>query len=311
MTALIGYQIATVLMMVAVCSYLAYDVIKHKGELRGKDKYLGLTIVSIITEFFDMLGVGSYGPQTACYKKFKLVDDLMIPGTLNTCALTVTGVGTLLFINTIEMDIMTLIAMVIASCIGSFFGAKFVCKLNLTGIRYGMGIALVIVAIVITSGQLGLLPNEGGTAIGLYGWKLALACGICAVLGALMCLGIGCYAPMLAMICLMGVNPVIAYPVMYGTCMFLIPVAAFRFIKEGRYSKKQALICNTLGLIGTFSAYFLVTSVPIYWLKWLVVVVLIYTSYSMLRDAIKSKGIPAESTCAACDSEEKKAPATP
>lgn len=303
MTALIGYQIATVLMMVAVCSYLGYDLYKHKNELRGKDKYIGLTIVSVITEFFDLLGVGSYGPQTAAYKKFKLVDDLMIPGTLNTCALTVTGVGTLLFINTIEMDIMTLIAMVIASSIGSFLGAKFVCKLNLTGIRYGMGIALIIVAIVITSGQLGLLPNEGGTAIGLYGWKLVIACVICAILGALMCLGIGCYAPMLAMICLMGVNPVIAYPVMYGTCMFLIPVAAFRFIKEGRYSKKQALVCNTLGLIGTFSAYFLVVSIPIYWLKWLVVVVLIYTSYTMLRDATRSKGvIPGEAKCA-CDVE--------
>lgn len=299
MTALLGYQIATVLMMVAVCGYLAYDIVKHKNELRGKDKYLGLTIVSVITEFFDFLGVGSYGPQTACYKKFKLVDDIMIPGTLNTCALTVTGVGTLLFINTIEMDIMTLIAMVIASCIGSFFGSKFVCKLNVTGIRYGMGIALIIVAIVITSGQLGLLPNEGGTAIGLYGWKLVIACVICAVLGALMCLGIGCYAPMLAMICIMGVNPVIAYPVMYGTCMFLIPVAAFRFIKEGKYSKKQAVICNTLGLIGTFTAFYVITSVPIYWLKWFVVAVLIYTSYTMLRDANKNKGVvPGEAKCA-------------
>ncbi len=299
MTALIGYQIATVLMMVSVCGYLAYDIVKHKNELRGKDKYLGLVIVSVITEFFDCLGIGSYGPQTAAYKKFKLVDDLLIPGTLNTCALTVTGVGTLLFINTIEMDIMTLIAMVIASCIGSFLGSKFVCKLNVTGIRYGMGIALIIVAIVITSGQLGLLPNEGGIAIGLYGWKLVIACIVCAILGALMCLGIGCYAPMLAMICLMGVNPVIAYPVMYGTCMFLIPVAAFRFIKEGRYSKKQAVICNTVGLIGTFTAFYLITSVPIYWLKWAVVAVLIYTSYTMLRDANRKKGVvPGEAKCA-------------
>ena len=300
MTPLLGYKIATVLMLVAVCTYLGIDIIKHKNELRGKDRYLGLAVLSIITEFFDCLGIGSYGPQTAAYKKFKLVDDLMIPGTLNTCALTITGVGTLLFINSVEMDIMTLIAMVIASCIGAFLGAKFVCKLNLTGIRYGMGIALIVVAIVITSGQLGLLPNEGGELIGLSGMKLVIACIVCFVLGALMCLGIGCYAPMMAMICLMGMNPVIAYPVMYGTCMFLIPMAAFKFIKEGRYDKKQAITCNTVGLIGTFTAFYLITSVPIYWLKWAIVAVLIYTSYSMLNDARK-KSTDAVAGAACCN----------
>lgn len=289
MTALLAYKIAVSLIIVITCCILLNDILKHKNELRGKDKYLGMIILSIITEFFDCLGIGSYGPQTAAFKKFKLVDDLMIPGTLNTCALTITGAGTLLFITSVEMDIMTLIAMVVASSIGSFLGAKFVCKLDVTKIRYAMGFALVVVAIVITAGQLELLPSEGGTAIGLSGWKLIVACIVCAILGALMCIGIGCYAPTLAMICLMGMNPVIAYPVMYGNCAFLIPIAAIKFIKEGRYNKKMAIICNTFGLIGTFTAFYLITSVPIYYLKWAIVAVLIYTSYSMLKDALKKK----------------------
>lgn len=289
MTALLGYKIAVSLIIVITCCILLNDVLKHKNELRGKDKYLGMIILSIITEFFDCLGIGSYGPQTAAFKKFKLVDDLMIPGTLNTCALTITGAGTLLFITSVEMDIMTLIAMVIASSIGSFLGAKFVCRLDVTKIRYAMGFALVVVAVVITAGQLELLPSDGGTAIGLGGWKLVVACVVCAILGALMCIGIGCYAPTLAMICLLGMNPVIAYPVMYGNCAFLIPIAAIKFIKEGRYNKKMAVICNTFGLIGTFTAFYLITSVPIYYLKWAIVAVLIYTSYTMLRDARKKK----------------------
>ena len=300
MTALLGYQLAVIAITIAVVGYLAIDIWKHKEDLKGKDKYLGLAIVSIITEFFDMLGIGSYGPQTAAYKTFKLVDDLYIPGTLNTCALTITTAGTLLFINTIDMDIMTLIWMVVASTIGSAIGSKFVCKLNLKGIRYGMGIALIVVAIVFTLGQLGLMPTTGGEATGLYGWKLVVACVVVCILGALMCLGIGCYAPTMACICLLGMNPVIAYPVMYGTCMFLIPVAAFRFIKEGRYSRKQALTCNTIGLIGTFTAFFLVTSVPIYWIKWLITLVLIYTAVIMLRDAIrmgKDGNAAPEETC--------------
>ena len=71
--------------------------------------------------------------------------------------------------------------------------------------------------------------------------------------------------------------------------MFLIPTAAFRFIKEGRYNKKQAVTCNTIGLIGTFAAFFLVTNIPIYWLKWLITLVLVYTSVIMLRDARRMK----------------------
>lgn len=297
MTALLGYKIAVSLIIVITCCILLNDILKHKNELRGKDKYVGMIIVSIITEFFDMLGIGSYGPQTACFKKFKLVDDLMIPGTLNTCALTITGAGTLLFITSVEVDIVTLICLVVASSIGSFLGAKFVCKLDVTRIRYGMGIALIIVALVIVAGQLGIMPSEGGTATGLSGWKLIVACIVCAILGALMCIGIGCYAPTLAMICLMGMNPVIAYPVMYGNCAFLIPIAAIKFIKEGRYNKKMAVICNTFGLIGTFTAFYLITSVPIYALKWAIVVVLAYTSYTMLRDARKKEDNKNKSDC--------------
>ena len=89
-------------------------------------------------------------------------------------------------------------------------------------------------------------------------------------------------------------NPVIAYPVMYGTCAFLIPIGGFKFIKEGRYDRRFGLICNTVGLIGTFTAFFLVTNVPIYWLKWLVTAVLIYTSIVMFRDAVKKTGVTKE-----------------
>ena len=82
--------------------------------------------------------------------------------------------------------------------------------------------------------------------------------------------------------------------------MFLIPTAAFRFIKEGRYSRKQALTCNTIGLIGTFSAFFLVTNIPIYWLKWLITIVLLYTAYTMLRDAIKMRKLTGEDSVGQC-----------
>ena len=38
---------------------------------------------------------------------------------------------------------------------------------------------------------------------------------------------------------------------------------------------------------GTFTAFFLVTNVPIYWIKWLITIVLVYTAVIMLRDAVR------------------------
>ena len=295
MSTLLIYQIAVVLILGSCFLYEVIDIVMHKESLKGFwRKFVPMSIVAIVTEFFDMLGIGSYGPQTACFKAFKLVDDINIPGTLNTAALTITIAGTLLFINTIEMEIMTLIWMVIASSLGAAIGSRFVTKLDVTKIRYAMGGALAVVALIFAAGQLNLLPSTGGELLGLHGWKLIVACVIVFIFGALMMIGIGCYAPTMATICLLGMNPVIAYPVMYGTCAFLIPIGGFKFIKEGRYDRRFGLICNTVGLIGTFTAFFLVTNVPIYWLKWLVTAVLIYTSIVMFRDAVKKTGVTKE-----------------
>ena len=41
------------------------------------------------------------------------------------------------------------------------------------------------------------------------------------VLGALMTIGIGLYAPCMIMVSLLGMNPTAAFPIMMGSCAFL------------------------------------------------------------------------------------------
>jgi hypothetical protein len=41
------------------------------------------TGVGLFTNFFDTLGIGSFAPTTALFRLMRMVDDLLIPGTLN------------------------------------------------------------------------------------------------------------------------------------------------------------------------------------------------------------------------------------
>jgi uncharacterized membrane protein YfcA len=104
-------------------------------------------------------------------------------------------------------------------------------------------------------------------------------------LGALMSLGIGLYAPCMILISLLGMNPTAAFPIMMGSCAFLMPVGSLRFIREQCYSLRAALGLAIGGIPAVLLAAFIVTSIPIYAVRWLVIVVVVYTALTMLHSA--------------------------
>ena len=108
------------------------------------------------------------------------------------------------------------------------------------------------------------------------------------LLGALMTLGIGLYAPCLILVSLLGMNPIAAFPIMMGSCACLMPIGSLRFIREGRYDKRVALGLAIGGIPGVLLAAFVVKSLPLQWLYWLVVVVVLYAAILMLRSGIES-----------------------
>jgi uncharacterized membrane protein YfcA len=121
-----------------------------------------------------------------------------------------------------------------------------------------------------------------GTAIGLSGWRLVVAIAVNAILGALMTAGIGLYAPCMALVFLLGLSPKVAFPIMMGSCAFLMPPASATFIKKGAYDRKAAIAMAIPGMIAVPIAAFLVKSLPLDILRILVVVVVLYTAASML-----------------------------
>ncbi len=155
-----------------------------------------------------------------------------------------------------------------------------------------MGAALLIAATLMLGSNLHWLGG-GGDAIGLTGGRLAFAVGTNLLLGALMTVGVGLYAPCLILVCLLGMSPITAFPIMMGSCALLMPVGSLRFIRSGRYNSRAALGLALGGIPAVFiAAPFVLKKLPIEWLRWLVVGVVLYTGGLMLVSARRQELAP-------------------
>jgi len=249
--------------------------------------------IGFVTNFFDTLGIGSFAPTTAIFKLKKLVPDEKIPGTLNIGHTPPTFVQALIFISVVQVEVKTLIFLIAASVLGSWLGAGVVARWPRRTIQYGMGLALLVAATLFVIKNLdemrGAPVIPGGTAMGLEGTWLYVGIIGNFVLGALMTLGIGLYAPCLIMISLLGMNPRAAFPIMMGSCAFLMPVASAKFLQAGKYSLRSALGLALGGVPAVLIAALIVKELPLTYVRWLVVIVVLYTAVSMLRSAKTEK----------------------
>jgi uncharacterized membrane protein YfcA len=250
------------------------------GPPRPADLAVGFGI-----NFFDTLGIGSFAPTTAIFKLQRRMPDDEIPGTLNVGLALPTLTEALIFIAIITLDITTLIAMIAAAVVGAWLGASFVARAPRRVIQVGMGLALLAAAILLVANNLGWLPAAKGEALGLHGGWLAFAVGVNFLLGALMMVGVGLYAPCMILVTLLGMNPLAAFPIMMGSCALLMPVGGVRFVRVRRYSPAAALALTLGGIPGVLCAAFIVRSLSMDRLRWLVAVVVIYAAVLMLLSA--------------------------
>lgn len=275
-------------MALVVAVLLVKEWIKYKDELEKGTSWIISGAIGWFTNFIDTLGIGSFAPTTALLKAFRQTDDRLIPGILNVGCCIPVITEALIFIQKVEVEPITLFGMLFSAAFGAWVGAGIVSKFDAQKVRLVMGVALIITAFLMMAGIFGWMP-VGGTAIGLTGVKLIAAIAINFVLGALMTAGIGLYAPCMALVYLMGMSPIVAFPLMMGSCAMLMPVATIRFIKEKAYNRKASIAITIGGVIGVFIAAYLVTSLDMTILRWLVIGVVLYTAAVMLRSYVKGK----------------------
>lgn len=271
-----------ILMLIAYTAYFAYDLYKHKEEFEGDTSWWKTGAIGALVNFFDPLGIGAFAPQTALLKFTKQTRDKLIPGTMNVANCIPVLLQAIIFTTVVKVEAITLISMLLSAMAGAVLGAGIVSKMSEKKIRLVMGFALAATAFIMFSSLMGWFP-VGGNAIGLGGSKLIIAVVVNFILGALMTAGVGLYNPCMVLIFLLGMSPDVAFPIMMGSCAFLMPPASVKFIKENAYNRKSALSMAIWGSIATLIASLLIKSLPLDVLKWIVVCVTVYTSTVMLR----------------------------
>ena len=246
------------------------------------------SLVGFVMCFFDTLGIGNFATTTSAFKFRSSIPDEQIPGTLNVGYALPTVVQAFIYISIVQVDVLTLALMIAASVAGAWLGAGVVSGWPRHHIRIGMGFCLFGAAGLMLLSQLKLVPG-GGEALQLQGLKLVLGLGGNFALGALMALGIGLYAPCLILVSLLGMDPRAAFPIMMGSCAFLMPIGGMRFIQRGSYNLTTSIVLTFSGIPAVLIAAYVVRQLTLTQVRWLVVGVVLYTATMMLRSAFTEK----------------------
>jgi len=272
---------------------LANAILRRRGSGTADSAIvppLAATVTGFVTNFFDTLGIGSFATTTSIFRQWRLVPDELIPGTLNVGHALPAVAQAFIFIRIVPVDARTLAMMIAAAVAGAWLGAGVVSRWPRRRVQLGMGVALLGAATIMAMTTLGLVPG-GGSALALTGPRLLIGVSGNFLLGAMMTLGIGLYAPSMILVSMLGLNPTSAFPIMMGSCAFLMPVASVRFIRAGSFSPRGAIGLLLGGIPAVLIAAFIVKSLPLTAVRYLVIVVVLYTSVSLLRAARRERSI--------------------
>ena len=243
-------------------------------------------LTGFVANFFDTLGIGSFAPTTAILRTFKLAKDEQIPGTLNAGYALAALFQSFLFIGAVDVDPKTLILMIGAAVLGAWVGAGLFSKWPRRNIQWGMGGALLIAGCLFIYKNIEGDP-VGGMLIGLTGTRLLLALAGNFVLGIMMTIGVGLYAPCMLLVTMVGMNPTTAFPIMMGSCAFLMPIASTRFVKEKAVNLPVTIGLALSAVPGVWLAYKFFSGLDIATVRWLVAAVVLYTGIMLLRTAMR------------------------
>ena len=199
------------------------------------------TAIGFVTAFFDTLGIGSFATTTAVYKLRNMVPVKLIPGTLNVGHALSTIAQAFIYtqhragrLDDAGAD----------DCRrrspASWLGAGVVVHWPRRKIQIGMGIALLGAAALMLMTALNLFPG-GGDTLGLDrraarhrpGRQLRARRADDARHRPLRAVHDSRH--------LLGMNPTAAFPIMMGSCAFLMPISSVRFVKTRTYHVQAAL----------------------------------------------------------------------
>ncbi|MCY7186806.1 sulfite exporter TauE/SafE family protein [Streptococcus gallolyticus] len=258
-----------------------------KHGINLKEKFWTGLWIGYVTDLLDTLGIGTFATSTALFKATKLVkDDKKIPATLSTAHIIPVLIEALCFITIVEVDLITLFAMAIASFLGAFVGTRITKNWNTRQVQRVLGILLIVAAFIMVYR---LIANPGASisesAHGLHGIWILVGVMFNFTVGILMTMGLGNYAPELIFFSMLGINPSVALPVMMLDAAVIMSASTTDFIKSGRVNWPGVLGIIIGGSFGVLTAAFFLSKFDINHFKILIVFIALFTGTSLLRSS--------------------------
>lgn len=272
-----------ILILSILCVVLMlFKFAKQPREPLTLRQYLTLSICGILAFISDTLGVGSFAVNTALAKLLGTFSDEELPA-MNNGAQVIPGViESLFFIHLVDVDLTTLITLVVATCIGGLFGGFVVSKLSKQAIRLAMVCCFSLIIMLLISEHFHWLPI-GGDLIALHSWKLVLGFFALMVCGALTSVGVGLFAMVQGVLFLMNVSPVVAFPIMTIAGAMQQPLTTLVFLQQDKIPLKKTLVLSVAGCLGVMIAIPIVTQLSGSWLHLLLMFILFYNFISIGR----------------------------
>jgi uncharacterized membrane protein YfcA len=257
-------------------------------------------VLGAVVNFLDTLGIGSMAPTMAWFKFRRMVPDHLIPQTMITGLTLPTMVEGLIFLSLlgVGVDPVLLVGSILSFLAGGWAGLPLIARAKAWVVQGVVGLALLIAAVFFVLSNLDLMP-VGGTASSLPPGLTILAIAASFGFGVLINFGIGNYAPSLAMLSLMGLDPRLCFPIMAASASFAAAGIATHHIRERKIDLRIPLAMVLGGIPAVLVAALIVKELPLAPLKWLVSVVIIYTGIIMLRSAAQGRRDDAENQPAA------------
>ena len=282
-----GVRMLTALLIPLVLAVSVYAVMLLRAALARRAVPRPEAIaLGAVTNFFDTLGVGSFAPTMAWLKFRRLVPDRLIPCTMivgHTLPAVAQAIIFLILLGVL-VDPVLLVGCVLATLMGGLLGVSLVIRTRVWIVQLVVGLALILAAIMYALTNLHLMPG-GGTAASLPMPLSVIAIAASFLFGILLNFGIGNFAPTLIMLSLMGMDPRLSFPIMAGGSALSATGASLRYISIGDVDLRIAVGIALGGIPAVLVAAFIVKSMSLELLRWLVVCVVLYAALLMLKAA--------------------------
>ncbi len=273
-----------VLLGLAAFAY-GYPLLRAAIAWRVRPKPEAVALGAVVS-FFDTLGIGSFAPTTAWFKFRRMVPDRLIPPTLLVGLTAGAMAEGFIFMAGVRVDPVLLFGCAIAVLIGGLVGAPLVARARVWIVQFVVALGLLVAAAAYVLYNLHRFPG-GGSAAGLPPLLTIIAIAANFGFGILANFGVGNYAPTMAMFSLMGMNPIVCFPIMAAGGAFMGAGASLRHLAIGEIDLRVVIGLAIGGIPAVFVAAFLVVSMPLEALRWLVLVVVLYTAAVMAHAALK------------------------